>query len=69
MSLEKVLSQHLNISEDKAKDLLLDLERVSWVYSSSSVKRAFGIWGNAIAAYFMVIIPIIVFSIFLGLVT
>ena len=59
MTPEKILSNHLNISEEKALHLLDDLEKVSWIYSSSSMKRMIGIWGNLVAANIMIILPFI----------
>jgi hypothetical protein len=57
MTLEKILQNHLNLSEEKARHLLSDLEKISWVYSSNPIKRSFGVWANAIAAYIMFVMP------------
>lgn len=59
MTPEEILASHLSITQERARYLLDDLEKISWVYSSSPIKRAFGIWGNAIAAYMMVVLPFI----------
>ena len=67
MNLGSILVKHFDITEEKAEILLQDLEKVSWIYSSSGIKRAFGIWGNAIAAYLMFWCPIFVLVFLLSL--
>ena len=59
--MHKSISKQLDLDERQARQLRLELEQESWLYSTSILKRALAIWGYALLGYLLVIVPIVGF--------
>ena len=63
----KVIAKQLNLDERQTRQLRLELESYSWLYSESILKRAAAIYGYAVLGYLVILGPITAFVFFLAL--
>ena len=54
----KSIAKQLNLNERQQRQLRLELERESWLYSDSIWKRALAHYGYAVLGYFILIMPL-----------
>ena len=59
----KPIAKQLDLDERQTRQLRLELEQESWLYSTSIVKRALAMWGYAFIGSLMVIVPFVLFAI------
>ena len=59
----KPIAKQLDLDERQTRQLRLELEQESWLYSTSIVKRALAMWGYAFIGSLMVIAPFVLFAI------
>ena len=59
----KSIAKQLNLDERQTRQLQLELESQSWLYSDSIIKRAAAIYGYAMLGYAIVVGPLMLFLI------
>ena len=59
----KPIAKQLDLDERQTRQLRLELEQESWLYSTSIVKRALAMWGYAFMGSLMVTLPFVLFMI------
>ena len=62
----KAIAKQLNLDERQTRQLRLELESYSWLYSESILKRAAAIYGYTMLGYLITIGPLTLFIIFLA---
>ena len=59
----KPIAKQLDLDERQTRQLRLELEQESWLYSTSIVKRALAMWGYAFIGSLMVTVPFVLLAI------
>ena len=57
----KVIAKQLNLNERQERQLKLELEQTSWLYSDNIWKRALAHYGYSILGYLIFIMPFVLF--------
>jgi len=63
----KAIAKQLNLNERQERQLKLELEQASWLYSDSIWKRALAHYGHSILGYLIFIMPLVLFFISIAL--
>ena len=57
----KSIAKQLNLDERQTRQLKLELESQSWLYSDSIIRRALAIYGYAMLGYLIIFGPLMLF--------
>jgi len=64
--MHKAIAKQLNLNERQQRQLKLELEEISWLYSDSIWKKSLACYGYGMLGYIICAIPLVMFVLFLG---
>ena len=62
----KPIAKQLNLDERQTRQLKLELESQSWLYSESTIKRALACYGYAICVHLSIALPFLLIGLALS---
>ena len=67
--MHKAIAKQLNLNERQERQLKIELEQSSWLYSDNILKKALAHYGYSILGYIIFVVPLILFLTIIALLT